>query len=197
MSPITAIPGSQPRKRSARPVQHSALCRTGAPSMSGPGLTDRRARPGGIYVCGAGGVVAAASRILFWGCYLVTPLPVCEITPLAALVAFELFVMSVGKPVTGSIGGPAVCIGVPVPVFNVLWQAVSYCAAAPTLLFACALLYACPPLPPLALLPMKPVVVGSGGSLNTDPGDVAALPGVLPPPTSVPWQLLPWGLGSA
>jgi hypothetical protein len=34
-------------------------------------------------------------------------------------------------------------------------------------------------------------------SLNTEPGDVAALPGVPPPLASVVWQLLLWGLGSA
>src|SRR4029077_11618287 len=115
------------------------------------------------------------------GCYLVAPLPVCEITPLASLVAFELFVICVGAAVG--------CIGVAVPLLVVLTQAVSYCEAAPTLLFSCALLYACPPLPPRGLL--------MPGSLNTEPGDVAALPGVPPPLASVPWQLLPWGLGLA
>jgi hypothetical protein len=50
-------------------------------------------------------------------------------------------------------------------------------------------LYACPPLPPLGLL--------MPGSLNTEPGEVAALPGVPPPLASVAWQLLLWGLGLA
>jgi hypothetical protein len=43
-------------------------------------------------------------------------------------------------------------------------QALSYCDGAP------ALLYACPPLPPLTL--PKP------GSLNTDPGEAPECPGV-------------------
>jgi hypothetical protein len=113
--------------------------------------------------------------------YLVAPLPVCEITPLAALVACELFAIWVGAAVG--------CIGVAVPLLVVLTHAVSYCEAAPTLLPACALLYACPPVPPRGLL-MPP-------SLNTEPGDVAALPGVPPPPASVAWQLLLWGFGLA
>jgi hypothetical protein len=45
------------------------------------------------------------------------PLPVCEITPSAALVAFELLVICVG--------GDEVCIGVPVPLAVTLPQAVS------------------------------------------------------------------------
>ena len=113
--------------------------------------------------------------------YLVAPLPVCETTPLAALVACELFGIWVGAAVD--------CIGVAVPLLVVLTQAVSYCAAAPTLLPACAWLYACPPLPPRGLL--MPL------SLNTEPGDVAALPGVPPPAASVAWQLLLCGLGLA
>ena len=51
------------------------------------------------------------------GYYLVAPLPVCEITPLAALVAFELFGIWVGAAVG--------CIGVPVPFAVTLPQAVS------------------------------------------------------------------------
>jgi hypothetical protein len=54
-----------------------------------------------------------------------------------------------------------------------LAQEVSYCEVAPTLLFACAVLYAAPPLPPGPLTPM------GAGSLCTEPGDVAELPGAL------------------
>jgi hypothetical protein len=68
--------------------------------------------------------------------------------------------------------GVEVCIGVPVPFAVTLAHPVSYCDGAP------ALLYACPPVPPLRLLPVKgPLVVLVGGSLNTEPGDVPALPG--------------------
>src|SRR3954463_10356395 len=62
--------------------------------------------------------------------YLFAPLPVCETTPLASLVARELLVMSVGLPCSSS-GGPAVCIGVPVPFAVTLPQATSYCDGAP------------------------------------------------------------------
>jgi hypothetical protein len=48
---------------------------------------------------------------------LVAPLPVCETTPLASLVAFELLVICVGDD--------EVCIGVPVPFAVTLPQAVS------------------------------------------------------------------------
>jgi hypothetical protein len=75
---------------------------------------------------------------------LVAPLPVCEITPLAVLVARELFGICVGA----ALG----CIGVAVPLLVVFTHAVSYCAAAPTLLLSWAALYACPPLPPNGLL---------------------------------------------
>ena len=148
--------------------------------MSGPVDATGGGKTWWRYVRGAGGSSQPLREFLL-GCYLVAPLPVCEITPLASLVAFELFVICVGAAVG--------CIGVAVPLLVVLTQAVSYCEAAPTLLFSCALLYACPPLPPRGLL--------MPGSLNTEPGDVAALPGVPPPLASVPWQLLPWGLGLA
>lgn len=109
------------------------------------------------------------------------PFPVCDTTPVAVLVANELFAIWVGDV--------EVCAGVAVPFADVVTHAVSYCEAAPTLLFACALLYAIPPVPPFGLL-MPP-------SLKTEPGDVAALPGVPPPLASVVWQLLLWGLGAA
>jgi hypothetical protein len=98
-------------------------------------------------------------------------------------VAIELFGIWVG-------GGATVCCGVAVPFAEVMAQAWSYCEAPPTGLCAFPAVYACPPVPPLGLLPMKPK---EGGSLNTDPGDVAALPGE---PDSN-WQVFPWGLGAA
>jgi hypothetical protein len=49
--------------------------------------------------------------------YLVAPLPACEITPLAPLVAVELLVICVGDD--------EVCIGVPVTFAVTLPQAVS------------------------------------------------------------------------
>jgi hypothetical protein len=52
--------------------------------------------------------------------YLVAPLPVCEITPAAALVACELFGIWVGNGVT-----VLFCLGVPVPFWVMLWQEVS------------------------------------------------------------------------
>ena len=51
---------------------------------------------------------------------MVAPLPVCEVTPSAALVAFELFGTCVCDVPEG-----VVCIGVPVPFWVTLWQEVS------------------------------------------------------------------------
>jgi hypothetical protein len=74
---------------------------TDVPS-AGSGATRPR---DGLAVGGTGRVVAAASQI-FVACYLLAPLPVCEISPRASLVALELFVMTaVDSPVTGSVGG--------------------------------------------------------------------------------------------
>jgi hypothetical protein len=75
-----------------------------------------------------------------------------------------------------------------VPVLFVLVetlvQEMSYCETPKPLLLFCPVLYAVPPLPPLTLL--------MPGSLWTEPGDVAELPGL----AALPWQLAPWGLGS-
>jgi hypothetical protein len=70
---------------------------------------------------------------------------------------------------------------------DTLVQEMSYCETPFPLLFgfACAVLYAVPPLPPFRLT--------VPGSLWTEPGDVAELPGL----DVLPWQLAPWGLGLA
>lgn len=51
------------------------------------------------------------------------PLPMCETTPVAFLVAMELFLIWVGDEL--------VCIGVAVPFADVLAHPVSYCEGAP------------------------------------------------------------------
>ena len=119
------------------------------------------------------------------------PLGVCEVTPSAALVACELFGTWVGN-----VGEVLNTIGVPVLFAVTLAQEVSYCEVAPTLLFACALLYATPPLPPFMLT--------VPGSLCVEPGDVTELPGpswagfALGPLGGPPNpHMLPWPTGLA
>jgi hypothetical protein len=99
---------------------------------------------------------------------------------LAVLVACELFGVSAVDwlPPAGGFGVPTL-LPVLFVLLDTLVQEMSYCEAAPTLLFACAVLYAVPPLPPLALLML--------GSLWTEPGDVAELPGL----AALAWQLAP------
>src|SRR5215475_8024265 len=66
---------------------------------------------------------------------------------------------------------------------NALPQATSYCAGAPA---------PCRALEPYAWLPLPPLTLLTPGSLNTEPGDVAALPGELvapEPPHSTPWSV--------
>jgi len=120
------------------------------------------------------------------GCYLVVPPPVCEM----GLVAFALFV-AVCSGVPGGVSVPALLFGLLVLAAVTLAQEVSYCEVAPTLLFACAVAYAVPPLPPLGLL--------MPGSLWTEPGDVAELPGVSWAGFAL-WvdsHMLPWPAGLA
>jgi hypothetical protein len=120
-------------------------------------------RAGAVSDVQSAGRAGSSSRLA--GCYLVVPPPVCEI----GLVAFALFV-AVCSGVPGGVSVPALLFGLLVLAAVTLAQEVSYCEVAPTLLFACAVLYAVPPLPPLGLL--------MPGSLWTEPGDVAELPGV-------------------
>jgi hypothetical protein len=110
----------------------------------------------------------------------------CEVTPSVVLVACELFGTCICDVPEG-----VVCIGVPVPFAVTLAQEVSYCEVAPTLLFACAVLYAAPPLPPLTLT--------VPGSLCVEPGDVAELPGASVAGFALAGDphMLPWPTGLA
>jgi len=105
-------------------------------------------------------------------------------------VACELFGTWVGDVTLLFVIGVPTGLPVLFVLVDTLVQEMSYCETPFPLLFgfACAVLYAVPPLPPL-----PPFRLTVPGSLWTEPGDVAELPGL----DVLPWQLAPWGLGLA
>jgi hypothetical protein len=115
---------------------------------------------------------------------LVVPLPVCEIGLVACALFVAVLSIGFGVPALG-FGVPALLFGFLVLFAVTLLHAVSYCETPFFGFWGDEIL----PWPPVALL--------MPGSLKIEPGEVAALPGDLPPLLTVPPQSLGCFVASA